>query len=58
MQHIPKTKYSDLTEDQKTVIDNLTAGREIYYFIDNLTIQELVLHGWIEIIDNEVKLKP
>lgn len=39
--------FNELTISQQQIINNLRAGREIYYPLDNEDIQELIKDGWL-----------
>ena len=42
-----KQDSAELTNSQKQIIQNLRAGREIYYPLDNTDIQVLITKGWL-----------
>lgn len=48
-----KREMRYLTDKQRKIIDNLRAGKEIFYSSENPDIQFLVKHGWLITTENE-----
>ena len=41
------TEFNNLTENQKTIVRNLRANKEMYYPIEDQDIQWLIKDGWL-----------
>lgn len=48
-----KREIHYLTDEQRKIINNLRAGKEIFYSSENLDIQFLVKTGWLITTENE-----